>query len=374
MQRNFVDSVNELWQAVRDAAALTALLSDLRQLAPPCPPPAAVTPWFPPLLYRLLSPEELSCVLPLPCNDASPPGASLATALLRAVLLPMRANIINPDVTVQLIHALQYSLDANSGILAMISGPCPPLTPTLSPPTTSSHSADAKDFEHGFALPPVAPSWGSSLFAWTLAAALEQRRRPCSLSDFVRLLRADDRSMMQHIVTAADARPSLPDDQPPPPPCALCFDAAAAVHPCSRADGAHGLCGSCAVQSLRFALNQVRTQHAFQAHAALLPLTAHCLPELTPPTQSSLSPQPVTCPLCKAAHTAHPPAANAARAAAAPEALDGWFHPAAVDAVARWCADHAAELQEQDVAPISHHELRMCPPPFAFTTNFLSAF
>jgi hypothetical protein len=31
-----------------------------------------------------------------------------------------------------------------------------------------------------------------------------------------------------------------------------------------------------------------------------------------------------------------------------------------VDAVTLWCADHAAELQEQDVAPISHHELRMC--------------
>jgi hypothetical protein len=267
-QRNFVDSVNALWQAVRDASALTALLSHLRELVPCAPPSAAVTPWFPPLLYRLLSPEELSCVLPLPCNDASSPGASLATALLRAVLLPMRANVINPDVTVQLTDALQYSLDANSGILAMISGRRPAPTPTLSPPITYSLSANAKDFEHAFALPPLAPSWGSSMFAWTVSTALQIRRRPCSLIEFLRLLRVDDRSMMQHIVAAADVRQSLPSDQPPPPACALCFDAAAAVYPCSRADGAHGLCGSCAVQSLRFALNQVRMQHPFQAMPA----------------------------------------------------------------------------------------------------------
>ncbi len=124
MQRNFVDVVNALWQAVRDASALAELLADLRQLhherAISSSP--AVNIWFSPLLYHLLTPDELRTNLPQPCTNASPHDRALATALLRAILLPIRAKTINPDVTLQLLDALGYSLDANHGILAMISG------------------------------------------------------------------------------------------------------------------------------------------------------------------------------------------------------------------------------------------------------------
>lgn len=146
MQRNFADVVNMLWHSIRDTIALTTLLSDLccldRERAllsssttatSSSPSLPAVNLWFSPLLFRLLTPEELSCALPLPR------GHNLSAALLRAVLLPMRAKALNPDVTVQLVDALGYSLDANSGILAMITGeatvtPGPPYFCALKPP------------------------------------------------------------------------------------------------------------------------------------------------------------------------------------------------------------------------------------------------
>jgi hypothetical protein len=53
--------------------------------------------------------------------------------------------------------------------------------------------------------------------------------------------------------------------------------------------------------------------------------------------------------------------------------LSGWFHPTAVDALAQWCAEHAAELTEE-VAPISHQELRMCDNVQTIETEFLSEF
>ena len=103
-------------------------LADLRQLhherAISSPP--VVNIWFSPLLYHLLTPDELSTNLPQPCANASPHDRALATALLRAILLPIRAKTINPDVTLQLLDALGYSLDANHGILAMISGKSKP--------------------------------------------------------------------------------------------------------------------------------------------------------------------------------------------------------------------------------------------------------
>ncbi len=126
MERGFTDWVNELWQAVRDPAALTVLLLELRQLdhqqLTGCGPRPEVNPWFPPLLFRRLTADELNCVLPLPSTNSLPSNILLVASLLQAILLPMRASVINPDVTFQLIDALGYSLDANSGILAMISG------------------------------------------------------------------------------------------------------------------------------------------------------------------------------------------------------------------------------------------------------------
>jgi hypothetical protein len=125
MQRSFTDWVDSLWHAVRDPAALTALLLELRQLdqhhvpVSPCP---AVNTWFSPLLYRRLTSDELCCVLPLPSDHASPTSALLVASLLRAILLPMRAKKLNPDAMMQIIDGLEYSLDANSGILAMVSG------------------------------------------------------------------------------------------------------------------------------------------------------------------------------------------------------------------------------------------------------------
>jgi hypothetical protein len=126
MQHSFTDCVGALWHAVKDPPALTALLLPLRQLDhQPASPSAtpAVNPWFPPLLYRRLTSEELRCVLPLGLHPP-PPNALLVASMLQAILLPMRAKIINPDVTLQLIEALDYSLDAKSGIIAMISGLC----------------------------------------------------------------------------------------------------------------------------------------------------------------------------------------------------------------------------------------------------------
>ncbi len=127
MQRSFTDAVNALWQAVRDTAALTALLSDLcqcdreRALFNPSSSLPAVNFWFSPLLFRLLTPEELATILPQPRTDALSCGHDLSAALLRAVLLPMRAKFLNSDVTLRLIDALEYSLDANNGIIAIIS-------------------------------------------------------------------------------------------------------------------------------------------------------------------------------------------------------------------------------------------------------------
>ena len=126
MERGFTDCVNALWQAVSDPAALTALLLELQkldreQLTVSGPRPE-VNPWFPPLLFRRLTADELLCVLPLPSTNSLPSNILLVASLLQAILLPMRASVINPDVTFQLIEALGYSLDANSGILALISG------------------------------------------------------------------------------------------------------------------------------------------------------------------------------------------------------------------------------------------------------------
>ena len=67
---------------------------------------------------------------------------------------------------------------------------------------------------------------------------------------------------------------------------------------------------------------------------------------------------PVLCPSCKSSGITGA-AADAAHAAGL---LDGWFHPYAVDAIMQWSAANAAQLQEQDVAPISMQELRLCPP------------
>jgi hypothetical protein len=124
MERGFTDCVNALWQAVRDPAALTVLLLELRQLdqLTGSGPRPEVNPWFPPLLFRRLTADELRCILPLPSTNSLPSNILLVASLLQAILLPMRASVINPDVTFQLIEALGYSLDANSGILALISG------------------------------------------------------------------------------------------------------------------------------------------------------------------------------------------------------------------------------------------------------------
>lgn len=240
MQRNFVDVVNALWQAVRDASALAALLADLRQLhherAISLSP--AVNIWFSPLLYHLLTPDELSTNLPQPCTTASPHDRALATALLRAILLPMRAKTINPDVTLQLLDALGYSLDANHGILAMISGKSKPpvIAFLLFLPIQTSHvivkSRKHQRIRAWLHSPPLAASWGGSLFSWTVSTVLLLRRRPCNLSECLRLLRTDDKSLLQHIVSGADVCQSLPSNGPAPPPCALCYDAPAAVHPC----------------------------------------------------------------------------------------------------------------------------------------------
>ena len=123
-------------------------------------------------------------------------------------------------------------------------------------------SGGAKDFEQGFFLPPHSSSWTRGIWPWTVSTALEQRKGPCSLIECLCLLRTDTRSMLEHLVSApGQSRSSTslisPDELPPSVPCSLCNDALAVAHPCSRADGSHGLCGSCAVQSLRFALSQV---------------------------------------------------------------------------------------------------------------------
>jgi hypothetical protein len=128
----------------------------------------------------------------------------------------------------------------------------------------TAHAGDAQTFEEGFRLPPCTPSRMFGLFNWTVATAIESRLRPCPLSEWLRLLRRDDLSLLQYLVSSEDSRNSITASRAecevmPAAPCCLCFDSAAIVHPCSRADGSHGLCGSCAVQSLRFALSQVRT-------------------------------------------------------------------------------------------------------------------
>jgi hypothetical protein len=265
MALSFEAAVDALWLAVRDAQSLAAALANLRQLDnqhPHAASAAAVCPWFPPLLFRLLHPEQLSCILPLQ-PDPPPSTASLPAALLRALLLPMRAKLLNPNVTLQLVDALGYSLDASSGILAIISGypPACCCCSSSSSPSFTYTPGDAKDFEQGFSLPPLTHTWSSGLFPWTVAAALQQRLRPCPLVHCLRLLRSDDRSLLQHLVSTVSQPHADQSLQPPrhlpPPPCALCCDAPAAVNPCSRADGSHSLCGSCAVQSLRFALSQV---------------------------------------------------------------------------------------------------------------------
>jgi hypothetical protein len=125
-------------------------------------------------------------------------------------------------------------------------------------------SGGEKEFEQGFFLPPHSSSWTRGIWPWTVSTALEQRKRPCQLIECLRLLRTDTRSMLEHLVSApGQSRSSTslisPDELPPSVPCSmpLC-DALAVVHPCSRSDGSHGLCGSCAVGSLRFELSQVR--------------------------------------------------------------------------------------------------------------------
>ena len=266
MQRSFADIVDDLWHVIRDNTALTALLLHLSQLDAQRPPPPtaapAVNPWFPPLLFRCLTPEELSCVLPLPCAGAPPSSVALAAALLRAILLPMRAKLLNEEVTMQVVDALGYSMDASCGVLAMLSGVLMLLLLLLllMPFTTTG---DSNDLEQGFLQPPHTPGWTRGLFAWTVATALEQRQRPCSLSECLRLLRRDDLSLLQHVVAHAPqpshALQALPAAPPLPslPPCCLCLDGPSIVSPCSRPDGSHSLCGPCAVQSLRFALSQV---------------------------------------------------------------------------------------------------------------------
>jgi hypothetical protein len=124
MLPDFVDVVNALWRSVKDSAALSAQLSELVENGhqPPSASAPLLPPWFPPLLFRYLSAEQLRCILPLPISDAPQSHVALVSALLRAVLLPMRAKVINPEVTMHLIVALGYSLDASSGVLALISG------------------------------------------------------------------------------------------------------------------------------------------------------------------------------------------------------------------------------------------------------------
>jgi hypothetical protein len=124
MAISFEAAVDMLWLAVKDTLSLTASLAHLRQLDHQHSRVSAATAtslWFPPLLFRLLQPEQLCCILPLQPN-APTVFSSLPAALLRAILLPMRSKVINPDATLQLLDALEYSLDASSGILAMISG------------------------------------------------------------------------------------------------------------------------------------------------------------------------------------------------------------------------------------------------------------
>lgn len=80
------------------------------------------------------------------------------------------------------------------------------------------------------------------------------------------------------------------------------------------------------------------------------------------------------CPSCKSSGITGA-AADAAHAAGL---LDGWFHPSAVDAIMQWSAANAAQLQEQDVAPISLQEAQTVPPlspssQTKFPSDFLPA-